>query len=60
MPAQRDEAHRTRQPWLTIPAGVPVVPEYDKREACWPAESLARYQALLPRIRAARRPAGAG
>jgi hypothetical protein len=42
----------SKQPWLALPAGVPAVPEYYDREALWPADSLARRQALLPRIEA--------
>ena len=44
----------SRQPWLPLPAGTPAVPEYYDREAYWPAESLARYAALRPRIEAYR------
>jgi hypothetical protein len=40
----------SKQPWVVIPPGVPAVPEYYERESCWPAESLARRQVLLPRI----------
>lgn len=39
----------SKQPWLTLPDGVPAVPGYYDRELCWPAESLARRQALLQR-----------
>jgi hypothetical protein len=42
----------SRQPWFEIPAGVPAVSEYYDRERYWPASSLARRQALLPRIEA--------
>jgi hypothetical protein len=42
------------QPWVVIPEGVPVVPQYYDRDRYWPAESLARRQALLPRIEAYR------
>lgn len=38
------------QPWVVIPQGVPSVPEFYDREAHWPAESLARRAALLPKI----------
>jgi hypothetical protein len=44
----------SKQPWVVIPAGVPAVPEYYERERHWPAESLARWTALLPRVEAYR------
>ena len=37
----------SKQPWVVLPPGVPAVPEYYDREQLWPAESLARRQALL-------------
>ena len=40
----------SKQPWVTIPAGVPAVPEYYDRDEHWPAESLARRRAILPQI----------
>lgn len=39
----------TKQPWLTLPDGVPAVPVYYEREKLWPAQSLARREALLAR-----------
>lgn len=42
----------SKQPWVVIPHGAPSVPEYYDREKYWPPESLARRQALLPRIEA--------
>ncbi len=42
----------SKQPWVVIPPGAPSVPEYYDREKHWPPESLARRQALLPRIEA--------
>jgi hypothetical protein len=42
----------SKQPWLVLPAGIPAVPEYYDRERCWPAASLERRRALLPRIEA--------
>lgn len=42
----------TKQPWFTLPAGTPAYAEYYEREQLWPAESLARRQALLPKIEA--------
>ena len=44
----------SKQPWVTIPAGVPAVPEYYDRDEHWPAESLARRNAILPLIEAYR------
>jgi hypothetical protein len=40
----------SKQPWVVIPPGAPAVPEYYHRETHWPAESLARRQAILPGI----------
>jgi hypothetical protein len=40
----------SKQPWVVIAPGAPGVPEYYEREKHWPAESLARRQALSPRI----------
>jgi hypothetical protein len=42
----------SKQPWVVIPPGTPAVPEYYEREKYWPAESLARRQAILPQIEA--------
>ena len=42
----------SKQPWVIIPPGVPSVPEYYEREKYWPAESLARRQAMSPQIEA--------
>lgn len=42
----------SKQPWVLLPEGTPAVPAYYDREACWPPESLARRQLLLPRIQA--------
>jgi hypothetical protein len=39
----------TRQPWVILPADVPVMREYYDRERYWPAESLARRAAALAR-----------
>ncbi|QJW85275.1 GFA family protein [Ramlibacter terrae] len=39
----------SKQPRVQLPADVPAVPEYYDRAAYWPAESLARRQALLQR-----------
>jgi len=40
----------SKQPWVVILPGAHAVPEYYDREKYWPAESLARRQAILPRI----------
>ena len=42
----------SKQPWVVIPAGTPAVAEYYDREKHWPAKSLARREAILPRIEA--------
>jgi hypothetical protein len=44
----------SKQPWVVLPPGIPAVPEYYDRERFWPAESLARRDALRARLRAAR------
>jgi len=40
----------SKQPWVVIPEGVAAVPEYYDRNVQWPAESLARAQAIKPKI----------
>lgn len=42
----------SKQPWVCIPEGAPVFEAFYEREALWPADSLARRQALLPAIEA--------
>jgi hypothetical protein len=37
----------SKQPWVLLPEGTPAVPEFYDRKKYWPAESLARRQALL-------------
>ncbi len=37
----------TKQPWVVLPPGTPVVDEYYKASELWPAESLERRAALL-------------
>ena len=37
----------SRQPWLTLPSDVPVVPRFYKASEHWPEESLARRAALF-------------
>ena len=44
----------TKQPWVVLPAGTPAVAEYYDRKVYWPAESLARREALLKLIDRAR------
>jgi hypothetical protein len=41
----------SKQPWVVLPAGAPVVPEYYKSSELWPPESLARRAALLGEAR---------
>ena len=38
----------TKQPWVVLPEGVPVMAEYYESAKLWPAESLARRAALFP------------
>ncbi len=38
----------TKQPWVVLPAGVPVMDEYYDSAQLWPAESLARRNVLFP------------
>ena len=40
----------SKQPWVILPPGIPAVAEYYDRRNYWPAESLARREALLARI----------
>ncbi|MBI5721700.1 MAG: GFA family protein [Burkholderiales bacterium] len=42
----------SKQPWVVIPPGVPAFEVFYEREKLWPAESLARREALLPLIEA--------
>lgn len=42
----------SKQPWVVLPEGVPAFEAYYDRDALWPPESLARRQALVPRIEA--------
>jgi hypothetical protein len=47
--AQTPDIHiftSTKQPWVQLPAGVPVFAEYYKRAEQWPPDSLNRYAAL--------------
>jgi hypothetical protein len=36
-----------KQPWVVLPEGVPSATEYYDRKAIWPAEKLARRQAMM-------------
>src|SRR5499425_3544425 len=42
----------SKQPWVVLPPGTPAVLEYYDRKQYWPAESLARREALLASIAA--------
>ena len=42
----------SKQPWVILPPGAPAVPEYYDQEQYWPAESLARRNAVLASARA--------
>jgi hypothetical protein len=42
----------SKQPWVVLPEGTSAFAEYYERESLWPAESLARRQAILPLIEA--------
>ena len=39
---------RSKLPWVTLPEGVPAVDVYYRTRDLWPAESLARLDALRP------------
>jgi hypothetical protein len=41
----------SKQPWVQLPAGTPAVPQYYDLKQHWPADSLARRQALLAAAR---------
>lgn len=42
----------SRQPWVVLPTGTPAVPQYYRREDHWPSSSIARFERLMPAIRA--------
>ena len=44
----------SKQPWVVLPPGIPAVPEYYSSKEMWPAESLARREALMAKIAAGR------
>ncbi|RDS84598.1 aldehyde-activating protein [Dyella monticola] len=41
---------QSKQPWVMIPAGVPVLDAYYDRETYWPQASLQRRRALLAKV----------
>lgn len=41
----------SKQPWVILPPGVPAVPGYYDRKQYWPAESLARREAMLAKAK---------
>ncbi len=43
----------SKQPWVQLPPGAVAVAEYYKRDEQWPADSIARGNALRARIKAA-------
>ena len=43
---------QSKQPWVVLAADAIAVPEYYERDKVWPAESLTRRKALMPRIEA--------
>jgi hypothetical protein len=42
----------SKQPWVVLPEGAHVVPEFYDRATAWPAESLERAKALRPKFQA--------
>jgi len=50
----------SKQPWVALSGAVPVVAEYYDRETYWPEASLARWQAVLPQVKAWRASRGRG
>jgi len=42
----------TKQPWIETPAGTPSFAGYYEREEQWSSDSLARFEVILPRIKA--------
>jgi len=44
----------SKQPWVVLSAGTPVFSEYYDRKQVWRADSLARFETLLPQITAYR------
>jgi hypothetical protein len=44
---------RSKQPWVLLPPDAKAVPEYYRASELWPADSLARREALVARLRPA-------
>lgn len=44
----------SKQPWVELPRATPAVAQYYERKNYWPADSLARFEALRPLIQAYR------
>ena len=44
---------QSKQPWVLLPPGARAVPEYYRASEVWPAESLARREALICRLKPA-------
>jgi len=42
----------SKQPWVVLPEGAKLYPEYYRREEAWSAEALSRWAALQPAIAA--------
>jgi hypothetical protein len=47
----------TKQPWVVLPPGTPAVPEFYDLKQYWPAESLARRDAMRSRFKGKDAPA---
>ncbi|MDM0042872.1 GFA family protein [Variovorax dokdonensis] len=50
LPPQVHIFTESKQPWVQLPAGTPVMPQYYKASEIWPAESLERRAALLAKL----------
>ena len=42
----------SKQPWVVIPPGMAAVPEYYRRDEHWPADSIARGDAVRAKVKA--------
>jgi hypothetical protein len=40
----------SKQPWVVLPEGTPIVPKYYDRQQHWPPGSLARWNDMRPRM----------
>lgn len=49
---------RSRQPWVTLPTGVPAFPAYYNAAKVWPAQSLDRYSAAKAAKASSKKPRG--